>query len=59
MSAAFPLQPTTPSETKPPAFGTASAAFAGLTILLPIVILVLFGAKVAGRPQEPKGYSKK
>lgn len=52
MSAAIPLRPTSSSQTRSAAFGTASAVCAVLTLLLPVVILFLVGAKAANEPNE-------
>ena len=52
MTAAYPLQPTSPSEARSSAFGAASAVCAALTLLLPVVIVLAIGAKVANDPNE-------
>ena len=52
MTTAFPLQPISRSATRSATFGTASAVCAALTVLLPVVILLLLGAKAANEPNE-------
>ena len=52
MDAAYPLPRTNQSETRSSAFGTASAVFAGLTLLLPIVTVAFFAVKATNDPNE-------
>jgi hypothetical protein len=52
VSAAYPLQPAEPSEVKSSAFGTASAVFAVLTILLPVFVMTWIGVKASNDPNE-------
>ena len=55
MDAAIPADRESAVDTKPATFGTASLVFAGVTVLLPVIVMLFFGEK-APREEQAGGW---
>jgi hypothetical protein len=53
VDAALPLESRSPLERKSATFGTASLVFAALTIILPVVMMLIFGQKADRESNAP------
>lgn len=53
MNAALPLPDRPDTDAKPASFGTASLVFAGLTVILPVVLMLIFGQKADRESNAP------
>jgi hypothetical protein len=53
VDAALPLRYQPGADAKPASFGTASLVFAGLTVILPVVMMLIFGQKADRESNAP------